>query len=288
MNNQWNDPFKDFREQQERIRNALIGPIDEIRRQQEEFKNLIGDPLRVWREHQQYIAAILDGPIRLIKQQQDLMKKTFGSFSELLKEASEDFQQYKKIMVMLNFPPHHDMDYTNFRDMHRFNQENDEETTKMAIEHLIIENYPDKKISEYLEQWTKIEWLKSRASILKEAIMNYLDGRYFSSISTLLPQIEGVIVERGNLTGFVSQGELKRVASELLSETGKFSLDDAVKLFYLDCVLDSFQHGQIIRSPLSRHAILHGADTHYGYKLNSLRCILFFDYLISKLIVSKH
>lgn len=71
---------------------------------------------------------------------------------------------------------------------------------------------------------------------------------------------------------------------ELLSddEYRRFSLDDAVLYFYLILVLDDFVHGKEIKSPLSRHAILYGADIKFGNRLNSLRVILLIDYFVSR------
>ncbi|KAF6576872.1 hypothetical protein JDW19_00735 [Paenibacillus polymyxa] len=301
MNWDQNDPYKEFRRQQAVIRQAFKNPVREWKRQQQALESVLNISMRKMMKQQREFKSLMESPFRdlqeqhlqllrnmkpiadYLNQQQDIIQRSFGTVPKLLKKASKDFEQYKKLMVKLNFPPHHDMDYKDFKGIYEFYIANGEEEMEEKIYQLILNNYVDSKIKSYYENWKTIGWLKKRIAILDESITNYLEGRYHSAISTLLPQIEGIIIERGNVTGYVSQKELKRLGEEVLKDTGSFSLDDAVKLFYIDCVLDSFKHGQIIKSPLSRHAILHGADTKYGYKLNALRCILFFDYLILKL-----
>ncbi|MDQ0875313.1 hypothetical protein QFZ77_003972 [Paenibacillus sp. V4I3] len=112
-------------------------------------------------------------------------------------------------------------------------------------------------------EWAAITWLGHRYGILKEAISAHVMEMYFASVSTLLPQIEGVISEKSELSGFAKQTKLIESINKLLDQDGEFSLDDAVRVFYTDFVLDSFILGQAIKSPLSRHAIAHVADTKF-------------------------
>lgn len=86
--------------------------------------------------------------------------------------------------------------------------------------------------------------------------------------------------------GFAHVGQmypkkLKKYLNKLLCKD-KNSLDDAAKIFYYQKVLSPFEHGKKIDSFLSRHAILHEGDTNFGTVENSLKCILFFDYLQDK------
>jgi len=71
---------------------------------------------------------------------------------------------------------------------------------------------------------------------------------------------------------------------KLLSKTEIYSYDQAIKTFLFNVILVGFEHGTIPKSFLSRHAILHGADTTYGTVTNSLKSILLFDYLQGKFL----
>ncbi|AET62145.1 hypothetical protein HPL003_27165 [Paenibacillus terrae HPL-003] len=251
-----NDPYKEFRRQQEAIRKAFIDPVKEWRRQQQVLKTVLSDPIEKWIEQQREFRRAVQNPLKIwneqqiqwqrnmeptfnyLNQQQDIIKKAFGSISELLKQTVEDFEQYKILMVRLNFPPHPDMDFEDFKGIYEFYVQNGEDEAEGKIYELILDNYNDIKIKSYLNNWKTVDWLVDRIIILEESVANYIEGRYHSAISTLLPQIEGIIIERGNVTGYVSQKELKRLIEEVLKDTGSFSLDDAVRLFYIDCVLD--------------------------------------------------
>jgi hypothetical protein len=298
----YNDPLKEYRRQQELIHKVIDNPVKEWMRQKsgiEAFANtsveklikqkleitrLFNNPINQWQKHKLSLDTRITPIFEKLQKQQDIIKKAFGSVFELLKQAEQDFEKYKILMVKLNFPPHQEMDFKEFKGMYDFYITEGEEMAKEKIYQLILNNYTNDRIVNILENWRRVDWLGGRITILEESILNYIDGRYYSAISTLLPQIEGIIIERGNVTGYVSQKALKNLGAKILDETGSFSLDEAIKLFYIDCVLDSFEHGQSIKSPLSRHAILHGADTNFGFEINALRCILFFDYLVSKLI----
>ncbi|MFP3489612.1 hypothetical protein R0K20_18625, partial [Staphylococcus sp. SIMBA_130] len=76
------------------------------------------------------------------------------------------------------------------------------------------------------------------------------------------------------------KGFLARV---LLNDTSAFSFDQQVEKYYVDTILAEFTRGEEIKSDLSRHAILHGADTDYGTKVNSIKTILVLDTIIEKL-----
>lgn len=279
-----NDSINKFREQQVQIQKALESPFKQMFEMQEQIRMSFQNPsVQKLLEDQERIRKLLASQFQPIIEHQKILQVILKPISIILREAAHDYEQYKVLMVKLGFPPHYDMDYTEMMDVHNYYEQYGEEATKIYIEKKVESMFPNEKISEYLNSWKSINWLTYRKQILEEAIHNHIEGRFFSSISTLLPQIEGVIIDKTNSTGWISQQKLKQLMESILIEESVFSLDDVLKIFYFELVLDSFTHGQVIKSPLSRHAILHGADTNFGYKINSLRCILLFDYLIYKL-----
>lgn len=281
---QLESPMSKIIRQQKEFTESITSPMSKIIQQQNHLMEMVNSPLQEWHTKQLLFKDSLSQVFTQFETQWDKIHSVFGEVSELLKEAKDNFEKYKELMIVFNFPPHHDMNFNDFSELYDFYLENGIEEIEDKVSEIIINNFSDEIIASYYKNWLEIEWLRPRFGILHESMLSYFDGRFFSAVSTLLPQIEGIIVDRGSTIGYVSQREVRRIGESLLDESGDFSLDDAVRMFYVECVLDSFQHGQSIRSPLSRHAILHGADTRYGTKLNALRCILFFDYLVSKLI----
>lgn len=213
---------------------------------------------------------------------QSNMYKVGMDISQRIKEASDDVDRCKAILLEYGFPPHYDMDIKQMRKIARYYIDNGKEATHSLLDGFFVQFFTEERINKYRERWMKIEWLQERHSILNEATRSHMEGMYYASISTLLPQIEGVVFTHNEFVGKTSTKKLIDSMEVLLAEKGSFSLDDSVHLFYVNFVLDNFVFGQEIKSPLSRHAIAHGGDTRFGYKLNSIRCIVLFDYLIHR------
>lgn len=276
MDNDNYDPLKEFREKyrkyaqqwqehQEQIRIALAKPLEQLEEVKNRMNKALALPLQQWK-----VAS--DGIVKVV-----------GSISEGLKRITDNTERYKLIMLEFNFPPHYDMEFSDISEFPELYDKYGPEKAKEFIENKLLSYFNQAILEGYLKHWKAIEWLDNRSAILEEVINNHINGRYYSSIALLLPQIEGVIIEGSNESGYITQWEVKRLAELILNESSHFSFDDAVKSFYIKLVHEKFEHGQVINSPLSRHAILHGGDTKFGYEINSLRCILFFDYLIYKL-----
>lgn len=241
------------------------------------------NPLRDIIERQDKIRKSFESPLKKILEQQERFRKILEPFSTLIKKAATDFDYQKNLLLSLGFPPHYDLELPDMREIADYYREHGEEAAKLFIEDKLLSTFSDNQIEQYLNRWLQIEWMKARHPILNEAIQCHIEGKYFSAIATLLPQLEGVLIDGTDNTGFIKQERLKQLMESVLNEEGTFSFDDKVRLFYIEKVLASFKHGDVINSPLSRHAILHGGDTNYGYKINSLRCILLFDYLVYRM-----
>jgi hypothetical protein len=202
--------------------------------------------------------------------------------AEGIRATSDDVEKFKMIMVEMGYPPHEDLEILQIRKIVNYYLQHGMQKAKEIVEQLLIQIFNKETLEEILNSWTSLEWLQTRLPILTEGIEAHNNKKWYTSIPTLLPQIEGIIAEKFKHTGWLKQDKLKYYVELLLNKKETFSFDDSMQLFYFNVVLDSFQHGQILESPLSRHAILHGADTNYGTELNSLRCILLLDYLIEK------
>ncbi|MCM3273994.1 hypothetical protein [Paenibacillus elgii] len=231
----------------------------------------------------QTILGIKPSPmLNAINQSRELSRLAALDFGKLIQGAADDVEKSKRIILEYGFPPHYELNIKQFRAIAKCYEENGKEQTDKLLDEFFLKFFNDEKISGFLKKWLTIEWLDVRHIILQEAISAHLQGMHYASISTLLPQIEGVIYERNGFIGRAVMQDLKDFSNLLLNESGDFTLDSAVHTFYTGTVLTGFVFGQEIISPLSRHAILHGADTKFGYKLNSIRCIVLFDYLIDR------
>lgn len=146
----------------------------------------------------------------------------------------------------------------------------------------IKDYYTPERLRRMLDEWLLNPWLADRAQILTAVIDLHIDGRYEASIPTLLPQIEGVVVQQAGITGRSTQPKVVRAAKKLLdvdnpdSETG---YNARIAEWVEKDFFQGFTLGSGIVPPLSRNAILHGYDTTYATAENSLRCILAFDHL---------
>lgn len=186
-------------------------------------------------------------------------------------------------MLEIGYPAHYEIPISTARKIVRYYQEHTLEETKYLVKEFFIKFYDNNKIGEILRRWKEINWVASRLRLLNEAVEAHVSGKYFLSVSTLLPQFEGIIADYFKHTGFLKQKKLEEYIGGLLQDKNTFSMDITVLYFYLDIVLDDFKHGEPVKSQMSRHAILHGCDVDYGTEINSLCSILLIDYLLFKI-----
>lgn len=198
-------------------------------------------------------------------------------------ETEKGIASFKKAMYDSGFPPHDYIDTRKMKEIGLHAKNHTLQETSALITEFVEDFFTCEVIQEMKTDWRKMNWLSDRMPILEEAILSHNDSRYYAAISTLLPQLEGIIAERCDGSDYISQNKIKETAKTLLNETSILSFDEHILLFYLSHVLSSFEHGKDIEYPLSRHAILHGADKTYGYKVNSIRCIMLFDYIITRI-----
>lgn len=146
----------------------------------------------------------------------------------------------------------------------------EEETTE-----IFASFYTPERINEFGHRWACYGWLAQRLPILQEALDNHVNGRHFSAVCVLLPQIDGALREalgakptRANSAGVIRGYQLATAAGS----------------FFTDVVLENFDPDSAAPIPgLSRHAILHGRATDYGTPIHSLKLILITDIILSSI-----
>ena len=108
------------------------------------------------------------------------------------------------------------------------------------------------------------------------------------SVPSLLPQIEGVLIEYVTaINGDAKLGKMKEVLKVVIGDPMEHSFSTWIMASTLLCVLQTntymyhdfqVQMQKSTRSrAVTRHTVLHGVSTKYNTASNSLRCFLLLD-----------
>lgn len=187
--------------------------------------------------------------------------------------------QYGQIMLDLGWPPDSELPFAAVSEIVTIYESEGRERAREFVDNSLIAYYDSDSLWSIVGSWQENKWFHRRLPILREAITAHTNGLYFLSIPPILAQIEGVISDGYGHVGRLNGSRLADYCKRLLGNPRDLSLDSEIQDFYLNVVLDGFEHGTIPASELSRHAIMHGGDLSYGTEKNSLKCILLFNYL---------
>jgi hypothetical protein len=148
------------------------------------------------------------------------------------------------------------------------------QATAEEVEAAILRNYRAHGIEDIRVAWKADGLIAARLPILMDALKAHEEERYNLSVPVVLAQLEGMVAEAKRHTGRFTTKTLFAYLEPIATNGSRFQRI-AAKLA-VDTLWVEFTHGA---APplLSRHAILHGADTGYGTGANSLRAILYFD-----------
>ena len=213
---------------------------------------------------------------RNLKQWQDAarrLSKTIGEFSALVLRFKATVMQFRWP------PPTGDFDASDMQYIVDAGTSLPANEAEERITAFMLERHDSGYVQGLLEDWKHHKWIKSRVPILAAVVDAHNRGLYELSIPALLPQVEGIIWEGYGYRGRALQKDEKDLAKELCSDGLDF-LDQIASDFFVNTLLQEFELGQPAPG-LSRHAILHGADTRYATAANSLKLILLFDYLLN-------
>lgn len=193
---------------------------------------------------------------------------------EAFKELAKAAERLESMLLQLGWPPPGHLPIRLLDEITR-----DYQTGKLSpeeVEELFVEFYDANQLQQIVATWRQNAHFPHRVKILEQAVAAHAEGRYELSIPAILPQIEGVIAELFGHAGRMSLKAFKQYLSAAFSDSSRF--DRVSAAFILRILLEDFTWGDSIPR-LSRHAVLHGADTEYASAANSLRVILFFDEL---------
>lgn len=209
--------------------------------------------------------------------------KRFIEISEKLKRFNEQIQQFKKIIIMLGFPSHSSLlpdEITGI--VMAYNSYGEREAKKVAYD-VYIKHFDNELIKEMCNEWCDMNILIDRKDIIKQAVNAHLHNGYYLSIPIVFSQIEGLIATVFHHKGQMKGKDYLKYINKLLDDKKDYSFDSLISQFYSQIILVTFGHNEPIESVLSRHAIMHGGDIKYGTKINSIKALLLFDYILNKM-----
>jgi hypothetical protein len=123
------------------------------------------------------------------------------------------------------------------------------------------------------KRWTH----SKRASLFAQLLKAHDQGMYFLTIPAALSHAEGLAVEFMEHRGKINGPKLRQLLEQFLKDDEL--LGPSATEFSTWLLMRKFEHGMAI-PPFNRHAILHGADTEYATKQNSIQIIVWIDYLL--------
>ncbi len=209
---------------------------------------------------------------------------------EGLRPPQIDFERWRRasgnycdVMFRLGWPPPCEVSSRWVFKIARLADLPDDELEKYrdTIESGIVQLYGDHMIESIRRRWESSPLAEQRVRILRAALDAHQNGIYETSIPTLVPQVEGFLVFGFAYEGRVNGKRLRCFVERLIDQEDSWNAHErSVQRFIMEHYLANFEHGAPIVSPLSRHAILHGADLSYPTVENSLRAILLLDQLL--------
>jgi len=201
-------------------------------------------------------------------------------FVRAQKDWEKAADRYALIMIEAEWPPVLDVPSSAVFDIVKAYDEMPAGQFKDEISQAMVGFYDEQTLHAKLDEWRGAEALSRRMPILHEVVDGHLRGTYYLTIPTILTQIEGFIGDISEHRGRMRGSDVERYLTELFDNRLASSPFDRVKFLIIDRVFQHFEWGDRIASSISRHAILHGSMTDYGSEVNSLKCILLFDYIV--------
>jgi hypothetical protein len=190
---------------------------------QERMRRSFESPMKAAIEAQEKYKALMKSPFQEVIDFQNKLKKIIiPNFAQQIQDAASDVEKFKFIMLEYGFPPHYDLDIKQMRMIAHYYETNGREETETLLNDVLVQLYTDEEIQGYIDRWLGIKWLTNRHQILSEGIDAHISCKYYSAISTLLPQLEGVLVSKAEHSGWLSQKKLQGLIESVLNETGFF------------------------------------------------------------------
>lgn len=209
--------------------------------------------------------------------------KTIQEAFDITEVCSENIKVFNAKLIEFRYPPieckiyHYIKNSMNLNDIKQFDED--------KIAELFLNCYTEDYIIKLLEKWKKNSKLEERHIIFEQIVKSHLAGLYYISIPAITTQVDGILAlysEKGKTDEYLCY------IAETLGDIDKSIMHDRMIPYYAfmkDVYFEHFDRRTPNSTILSRHSILHGADTKYGTKLNSIKMLTILDYLITSVMV---
>ncbi|MHC1734054.1 MAG: hypothetical protein AB9921_00020 [Erysipelotrichaceae bacterium] len=158
------------------------------------------------------------------------------------------------------------------------------ETSQSDFDSLFTKHFSNDQISDIINEIASSHQGKKFSKILTDVLLGYNAKLYYLVVPTCLSILEGLIATTENHHGRMNRAQYEAYLSKILMNR-RFS---GIRTIIMQRVFVKFEHGDELDSPISRHAILHGADQNYGTQENCIRCILILHELTYAIKMSKN
>lgn len=147
----------------------------------------------------------------------------YNNIHKQLKKYGKISQKFSAIMLELGWPPSGKLYSEEKVEIVKAYDKFGAEGIKEKVDKYFIERFDFEELNNMFNIWSKKRWLSKRIPILKEALHAHFNKNYFSSIPTLLPQIEGAIAD--GYVGYLRGDTLKKLIKKLLNDEDEYSFD---------------------------------------------------------------
>lgn len=226
------------------------------------------------------IRVNIEEQTRMINRIEANCKSLVEQITESLIKTRQLDKKYVDIMLKADWPPVMDINYDHMHMIIAEHEKEDFDTFKGNLDRRLLEYFDEKIIEEKLSAWRGRKILQGRIHILDAIIKAHLNDDFILSIPVLITQIEGIIAEHFNHKGKFKSKHYSEYLSDIASTSNHIPDFKALKIFIENTLCQNFEWGSPIPASLNRHAILHGACTDFGTKLNSVKTIVLFDLLL--------
>lgn len=138
------------------------------------------------------------------------------------------------------------------------------------IDAVFVNHFTIYEVEELLDELLVLEISSSFKDIIDQIKHGFSLKLYYLVIPTIMLLIEGFVVKGTNHIGHMNGKKFKELVDTILTHSSDISLKTIIN----DRMMAQFEHGKNIDSPISRHAIFHGADFKYGTESNAIRVLL--------------
>lgn len=213
--------------------------------------------------------ARLDAQIKRVKEPVHIVVKQLRRYDRVAYELFQRYQTTTQIIIDSGWPPPLNFPAIGLDEL--LDLFDNGEISEAELGNVFVSFYDKQQLDEMQKRWEENQFISHRMDVLIEGLVNYIEGRFASCVSLVLPNLEGVIGDCLN-----RKPVPKNDVGELFSSSG---LDAATTEFYKNIVLASFIWEEDPILGLNRHQILHGKDVVFGTQANALKTLLLFDAL---------